>query len=135
LHTAFDPSLPPVRGDRAQLTQVFLNLVKNALDALGTQGELGVSTRFDTRFHVRRGSGRARFVAILIEDTGPGIPEDHQAQLFSPFFTTKTRGTGLGLAVCHRIVTEHGGTITYETRPTGGASFRVTLRVSEDEDQ
>jgi two-component system, NtrC family, nitrogen regulation sensor histidine kinase GlnL len=133
LRTVFDPSLPAVHGDRAQLTQVFLNLVKNALEALGGTGELCVSTLFDTRFHVRRGSGRGRFLSVLIEDTGPGIAEDHQAQLFSPFFSTKARGTGLGLALCHRIVTEHGGTIAYETRPAGGASFRVTLRVSEDE--
>jgi two-component system nitrogen regulation sensor histidine kinase GlnL len=117
LRTAFDPSLPPVRGDRAQLTQVFLNLVKNALEA---------------RFHIRRRSGRGRFLAVLIEDTGPGIPEEHQAQLFSPFFSTKARGTGLGLALCHRIVSEHRGTIGYEPRAARGARFRVTLPVSQD---
>lgn len=133
LRTAFDPSLPSVHGDRAQLTQVFLNLVKNALEALGGHGELSVSTVFDTRFHVRRSSGRGRFLSVLVADTGPGIPEEHQAQLFSPFFSTKAQGSGLGLAVCHRIVTEHGGTIAYEPRPDGGASFRVALRVCENE--
>ena len=69
---------------------------------------------------------------MLIEDTGPGISAEHQAQLFSPFFSTKAHGTGLGLALCHRIVTEHGGTITYEPRAGGGSSFRVTLPVSEE---
>ena len=132
LRTAFDPSLPPVRGDRAQLTQVFLNLVKNALEALGGTGELLLSTRLEARFHIRRRSGRGRFLSVLIEDTGPGISAEHQAQLFSPFFSTKAHGTGLGLALCHRIVTEHGGTIGYEPRPASGARFRVTLPVSQD---
>src|SRR5439155_2216293 len=93
LRTAFDPSLPAVRGDRAQLTQVFLNLVKNAIDALGGDGELAVSTKLEARFHIRRRSGRARFLSVLIEDNGPGISEDHQAPLFSPFFSTRARGT------------------------------------------
>jgi two-component system nitrogen regulation sensor histidine kinase GlnL len=132
LRTAFDPSLPDVQGDRAQLTQVFLNLVKNAIEALDGGGELTVSTRIETRFHIRRGSGRGRFLSVLIEDSGPGIPDDHQTQLFSPFFSTKPRGSGLGLAVCHRIVNEHGGAIAYEARPGGGSCFRVTLPVREE---
>lgn len=132
VRTAFDPSLPAVHGDPAQLTQVFLNLVKNALEALGGAGTLGLSTRLEAAFHIRRGSGRGRFLSVLVEDSGPGIPAEHQAQLFSPFFSTKAQGTGLGLALCHRIVTEHGGTIAHEPRPTGGAGFRVTLPVSEE---
>jgi two-component system nitrogen regulation sensor histidine kinase GlnL len=131
LRTAFDPSLPPVLGDRAQLTQVFLNLVKNAVEALRGSGELAVSTRLEARFHIRRLSGRGRFLSVLVEDSGPGIPEEHQRQLFSPFFSTKLRGTGLGLALCHRIITEHAGTIAYEPRRAGGACFRVTLPVGE----
>lgn len=133
LRTVFDPSLPPVSGDRAQLTQVFLNLVRNALDALGGTGSLVVATRIESRFHIRRGTGRGRFLSVTIEDSGPGIPEADQAQLFSPFFTTKAQGTGLGLAVCHRIVTQHGGTIAYDARPRGGAAFVVTLPVCEDD--
>lgn len=132
LRTAFDPSLPAVRGDRAQLTQVFLNLVKNAVEASGGTGEIALATRLDARFHIRRGSGRERSLSVLVEDSGPGISDEHQAQLFSPFFSTKPRGSGLGLAVCHRIVTQHGGTITYEPRAGGGSSFRVTLPVSEE---
>jgi two-component system nitrogen regulation sensor histidine kinase GlnL len=132
LRTAFDPSLPAVRGDRAQLTQVFLNLVRNALEALGGTGELAIVTRIEARFRVRRGSERGRLLSVVVQDSGPGVPEQHQAHLFSPFFSTKARGSGLGLAVCHRIVTEHGGTIAYEPRAGGGAGFRVTLPVSED---
>jgi two-component system nitrogen regulation sensor histidine kinase GlnL len=132
LRTAFDPSLPPVRGDRAQLTQVFLNLVRNAVEAMGGEGEISVSTRMESAFHIRRESGRGRFLSVLIADTGPGIPLDHQANLFSPFFSTKARGSGLGLAICHRIVSEHGGTIGYDGSAGGGAGFRVTLPVCED---
>ena len=133
LRTAFDPSLPAVQGDRAQLTQVFLNLVKNALEALGGAGELVIATRIETRFLVRRRGARAHFLTVLIEDSGPGVPEGDQTQLFAPFFSTKPRGSGLGLAVCHRIVTEHGGTIAYEGRAPRGAAFRVSLPVSEDD--
>jgi two-component system nitrogen regulation sensor histidine kinase GlnL len=130
LTTAFDPSLPTVLGDPAQLTQVFLNLVKNSVEALGGRGALVVSTRIETRYRIQRGAARGRFLSVQIEDDGPGISEADQAQLFSPFFTTKLRGTGLGLAVCHRIVSEHGGTITYEPGRRAGASFRVTLPVN-----
>ena len=131
LRTSFDPSLPPVHGDRAQLTQVFLNLVRNAVEALDGHGELHLVTRFESRFHVRRGPGRGRFLQVAVEDGGPGVADADRAHLFSPFFTTKTRGSGLGLAVCHRIVSRHGGTITHEPRPGGGAIFVVTLPVSE----
>jgi two-component system nitrogen regulation sensor histidine kinase GlnL len=131
LRTAFDPSLPAVDGDRAQLMQVFLNLVKNALEALGGRGELAVSTRLEAAFRIRRSGTRGRFLSVLVEDTGPGISEDDQTRLFSPFFSTKPRGSGLGLALCHRIVTQHGGTITHEPRRGGGTCFRVTLPVSE----
>ncbi len=133
LRTVFDPSLPAVLGDRAQLTQVFLNLVKNALEALAGTGELALSTSIEIRYRVRRGGARGRFLSVLIEDDGPGVAEADQSQLFSPFFSTKPRGTGLGLAVCHRIVSEHGGTITHEGRAPRGAAFRVTLPATEDD--
>ena len=106
--------------------------MKTAHEALGGTGELLLSTHFDARFHIRRRSGRGRFLSVLIEDSGTGIAEEHQAHLFSPFFSTKARGTGLGLALCHRIVSEHGGTIGYEPRPVRGARFRVALPVSQD---
>jgi two-component system nitrogen regulation sensor histidine kinase GlnL len=133
LRVEFDPSLPAVLGDRAQLTQVFLNLVKNAVEAMDGTGTLQISTRIETRFHIRQASGRRHFLSVFVDDTGPGIPEAALPDLFAPFFTTKPRGTGLGLAICHRIVSEHGGTIAYEPRPAGGARFRVTLPVSEDD--
>ncbi len=130
LTTEFDPSLPPVRGDAAQLTQVFLNLVKNATESLQGRGRLVVATRLETAFHVRGLAGRRHYLSVTIADDGPGVAADDRDRLFSPFFTTKPRGSGLGLATCHRIVSEHGGTIVYEPRPGGGATFRVRLPIT-----
>jgi two-component system nitrogen regulation sensor histidine kinase GlnL len=101
---------------------------------MGGTGDLVVSTRIETRFHIRRGTARGQFLSVVVQDSGPGISEEDQARLFSPFFSTKASGTGLGLALCHRIVLEHGGTIGYEPAPRGGARFRVTLPVSEEDD-
>jgi two-component system nitrogen regulation sensor histidine kinase GlnL len=130
----FDPSLPPVVGDAAQLQQVFLNLVKNAAEALGGRGTITIATRMDAGYRIRRDGGRSRYLAVTVSDTGPGIPEAHLSRIFAPFFSTKSRGSGLGLALCQRIVTQHGGTLVYDTAPDGGARFRVTLPVSDTHD-
>ena len=127
----FDPSLPPIHGDRAQLMQVFLNLVKNAFQAMANAGTLTVTTRLETDFHIR-GQDRAtnRFIWVDIADQGGGITEEDLPQIFSPFFTTKTSGTGLGLATCYRIVKEHGGTIRVESIEGQGSIFKVSLMVA-----
>lgn len=135
LSLEFDPSLPAVPGDAAQLTQVFLNLVRNAVEALQGRGRLSVSTRLETAFHVRLSAGRRRYLTVVVADDGPGVPAESRDRLFSPFFTTKPRGTGLGLAACHRIVAEHGGTIAHEPRPGGGALFRVRLPILESHER
>ena len=128
----FDPSLPPIRGDRNQLTQVFLNIVKNALQAMSGSGDLAVTTRMETDFHIREpGKERDKFIWVDIKDNGPGISEENLPHIFSPFFTTKNHGTGLGLAVCHRIVKEHGGMIRVESRMNGGTTFKVSLPVAQ----
>ena len=131
LKKRFDPSLPPIRGDRAQLTQVFLNLVKNALQAMSGGGPLTVTTRVETDFHIRgQGSDRSRLIWVDIEDEGVGIKEEDLPNIFSPFFTTKNTGTGLGLAVCYRIVKEHGGLIRVESVEGKGTTFRISLVVA-----
>jgi two-component system nitrogen regulation sensor histidine kinase GlnL len=128
----FDPSLPPVRADRAQLTQVFLNLVKNAVQAMLQSGTLTVATRLETDFRIRgRGPGSQRLIWIDIADEGAGIREEDLPHIFSPFFTTKTNGTGLGLATCYRIIKEHGGTIRVESIEGKGSIFRVSLMVAD----
>jgi two-component system nitrogen regulation sensor histidine kinase GlnL len=127
----FDPSLPPIRGDREQLTQVFLNLVKNAFQAMPRGGFLTVATRLETDFHIRgQGTDRSRWIWVDIEDEGVGIKEEDLPHIFSPFFTTKNNGTGLGLAACYRIVKEHGGLIRVESIEGKGTTFRISLVVA-----
>jgi two-component system, NtrC family, nitrogen regulation sensor histidine kinase GlnL len=138
--THFDPSLPVVSGDEAQLAQVFRNLIKNGLQALvGCRGGmLTISTRMATDFHLvrleeqpgRKAARRGRFLSIDFADNGPGIPPERLPHLFTPFFTTKSRGTGLGLAVSQRIIAQHGGTIRVESTPGQGALFHVYLPVT-----
>ena len=127
----FDPSLPPIRGDRARLTQVFLNLVKNAFQAM-ERGALAVTTRVETDYHVReQGTAPNRFIWVDLADEGMGIREEDLPHIFSPFFTTKNNGTGLGLATCYRIIKEHGGTIRVESTEGKGSTFKVSLVVAD----
>ena len=135
IHRFFDPSLPEVRGDPDALTQLVLNLVQNGLQAVatvpaGSTREIRLTTRVETDYHLSsvdaRHRSRGRLLRVDVEDNGPGIPSEIQANLFSPFVTTKPKGTGLGLAICQRIVTDHGGTIRFESGP-GRTSFRVVL--------
>ncbi len=128
----FDPSIPPVRGDRAQLIQVFLNLIKNAIEAMNGSGCLTVTTRVETDYHIRGPeSDGGKFIRVDIEDDGPGIEKEHLSHIFAPFFTTKSNGTGLGLATCHRIIKEHGGLIRVETCEGEGSAFRVSLVMAD----
>ncbi len=127
----FDPSLPDVLADEAQLRQVFLNLVKNALEAMGRAGTLTVTTRIETDFHVRHAArDLGQFLSVDVEDTGPGIAVEDCERVFAPFFTTKTSGTGLGLAVSERLVAQHGGTIAIESELGRGTRVRVRLPVA-----
>jgi two-component system nitrogen regulation sensor histidine kinase GlnL len=128
IERAFDPSLPPILGDRTKLIQVFLNLVKNAFQAMAGKGCLTLTTRVETDFSVRtRSRQKAKLARIDIADDGPGIEPGDLPHIFSPFFTTKQSGTGLGLAVCHHVITEHGGSIRVESQPGRGTVFKVLL--------
>ncbi|HEX6438499.1 MAG TPA: ATP-binding protein [Candidatus Binatia bacterium] len=128
----FDPSLPPIRGDRNRLTQVFLNLVKNGYQAMNGSGTLTITTRLETDRHVRgQGAERSRFIWVEIADQGSGIKEEDLPYIFSPFFTTKNSGTGLGLAVCYWIIREHGGIIRVESFAGKGSTFKVSLVVAD----
>jgi two-component system nitrogen regulation sensor histidine kinase GlnL len=128
----FDPSLPPIRGDRAQLTQVFLNLVKNAFQAMQGTGTLTITTRLETDFHIRgQGTARNRFIWVDVADEGTGINEEDLPHIFSPYFTTKNGGTGLGLAICYRIIKEHGGLIRVDSLKGIGTNFKVSLMVAD----
>ncbi len=127
---AIDPSLPDARGEEAQLTQVFLNLTKNALEAMPKRGVLTITTRMETDFHILRPTVPGKFLRVEFADTGPGIPAEKLERVFEPFFTTKPRGTGLGLAICQRIIAAHGGDIRVDNRQEGGARVTVTLPIA-----
>jgi nitrogen fixation/metabolism regulation signal transduction histidine kinase len=114
-----DPALPPALADRDQLTQVLLNLVENAREAVSSQASGG-----RIRVRTRAVDGR---VELEVADDGPGIAEAARARLFTPYFTTKAKGTGLGLAIVHRIVSDHGGEIRVGGAPGAGAVFTVSL--------
>ena len=130
----YDPSLPPVAGNRDQLIQVFLNLVKNAAEALERtpKPEIRFSTAFrpGIRISVQGVSERISLpIEIVIEDNGPGVPPDMVPILFDPFVTTKANGSGLGLALVAKIIGDHGGVVDMDSRP-GRTRFRILLPVA-----
>jgi two-component system nitrogen regulation sensor histidine kinase GlnL len=132
----YDPSLPPVYGNRDALIQAFLNLVKNATEAAPTPGgEIQISTAYrhgvrlavsgtDTRLHLP--------LVVEIADNGSGIPEDLRPHLFDPFVTTKHNGTGLGLALVAKVIGDHGGVIEFESEPRRTV-FRMFLPMATSE--
>lgn len=112
------PDLPPLVGVRDQLVQVFLNLILNAIDAIDRDGKIELEVQ-------RLPTG----VEVIIRDTGCGISADQAERLFQPYVTTKKHGTGLGLFVTRRLVTDHGGVVSFESRPGEGTTFRVRLPI------
>jgi two-component system nitrogen regulation sensor histidine kinase GlnL len=125
----FDPSLPFVSGDEEKLTQVILNLVRNALDALAgrPRPQLVLETAVASQ-RVRTVSGRTLPLArVSVKDNGPGIPEAMLPRLFTPFATSKPHGTGLGLAISRRIIDAHGGRIEVRNRSAGGCEASLYL--------
>jgi signal transduction histidine kinase len=112
----YDPQVECMNADPPQMWQVILNLVRNAREAMPQGGEIKV--------HTRREGGE---IEISVSDTGSGIEEEHLSQLFTPFFTTKAEGTGLGLALSQQIVAEHGGRIECRSTPGAGTTFSILL--------
>ena len=119
-----DPGLPLIPADRAQLQQVLLNLLNNALDAAGQNGKLLIATDRD-----------GAFAQVRVTDSGPGVPPEVGERVFDPFFTTKApgQGTGLGLSISHSIMEKMGGTLTFESPPGQGATFIASLPTAGSE--
>ncbi|MBM3481036.1 MAG: PAS domain-containing protein [Alphaproteobacteria bacterium] len=128
----YDPSLPPVFGNRDQLVQVFLNLVKNAAEACPATGaEITLATAYQHGIRLAVPGSDAPMslpLVVGVHDNGEGIPEDLRPHLFDAFVTTKTNGTGLGLALVAKIIGDHGGVIEFDSQPRRTV-FRVRLPI------
>jgi len=130
IHQEYDPSLPPVWGNRDQLVQILLNLVKNAAEAVdGREGEIHLVTAYHHGVRIAVPGSLERMhlpLQVSVRDNGPGIPEEIRANLFEPFVTTKRGGQGLGLALVAKLVTDQGALVECDSRP-GRTSFRLSL--------
>ena len=124
----FGDDLPKVWIDREQMKQVFMNLILNAIQAMQEGGSISISTRAVSR---NSAEPSGEFVQVEVRDTGIGIPEENVQHIFDPFFTSKDEGSGLGLAVSHQIVQEHGGFVTVESTVGKGTAFFVHVPVGK----
>jgi two-component system sensor histidine kinase HydH len=111
-----DPQLPRLEADPNQMKQVLLNILKNALEAVDSGDEI-----------ILKSGVEDGYIWFSVKDNGPGIPPEVLEKIFDPFFTTKEKGTGLGLAVIHKIITDHQGTVAVESEPGKGATVTVKL--------
>jgi two-component system nitrogen regulation sensor histidine kinase GlnL len=129
----YDPSLPPILADEDRILQVFHNLVRNAVEAMTAGGRLTLVTRLSMNplfTKVDLGQGQRSMAEIQVIDDGQGIPDATRARLFTPFFTTKETGLGLGLALCHRIIEEHRGGIQIASEPGRGTAVSCFLPIA-----
>lgn len=132
LSREYDPSLPDVIGNQDQIMQVFLNIVRNAVEAMPGGGKLTVVTRMSDLFTSVQADGKKhRLMVAKVADSGEGIKTEHLQDIFAPFFTTKDRGVGLGLALSYQIVQEHLGTMRVESQEGAGTTFSVYLPLAE----
>ncbi|HSF04780.1 MAG TPA: ATP-binding protein [Methylomirabilota bacterium] len=126
--------VPPIQADEEALYQAFVNVVSNAVEAMGPGGRLTLRLGWHDGTELRAGRSRLfnRRVRIEVSDTGIGIAPSDAERVFNPFFTTRDGGTGLGLALTHKIVDDHSGTIDFQSRPGAGTTFRITLPVAAE---
>ena len=144
----YSESLPEISGDPELLQQVFLNIILNGVQAMPDGGVLSIKTSSvrvpeyvlhrvgppeEGEHLMAEGDTMADAVVVKITDTGKGITPDNLAKIFNPFFTTRQQGTGLGLSITQKIIEQHGGGITVESRQGEGTSFTIHLPVGRGE--
>ena len=122
----YESNLPLVNVDREQIKQVFLNILLNSIEATPERGEITVKTRSFVK------PGGEHYIQIEFTDTGHGIPAEHLEDIFTPFFTTKQKGSGLGLSISHQIIQDHRGYIDVESELNKGTSFFVNLPLNQE---
>src|SRR5262249_31903676 len=123
VQTKFNEELPEVIGDQIQLQQVILNLIRNAVEAMGSVPE---SARI---LHLKTEIEDSQHILITVHDSGPGIDPKDAERIFERFFTTKSQGMGMGFAICRSIIEAHDGRLWGETGVNQGALFRISLRI------
>jgi len=131
LQKTYDLSLPKVMGDEGKLLQVFLNIIKNAIEAMKKGGGLTVLTGV-SREYVRKKGKSKRWAVVSIKDTGEGIPSEDIPKIFLPFYTKKKHGTGIGLALSRKIIHDHNGFIKVESQPDKGTTFNIYIPFGMD---
>jgi two-component system nitrogen regulation sensor histidine kinase GlnL len=123
-----DPSIPPIQGDENLLTRLFLNLIKNAREAISNGGEVSIETRISSSYHMTSPGRRSSpMVDITISDSGCGINPEEMERIFTPYFTTKSKGSGLGLAISQKIIEDHHGLLKIKSSPGEGTTMTVSL--------
>lgn len=127
----YDTSAPLVKGDKEQMIQIVLNIVRNAAQAMKGQGRLTLTTRIARQVTLARKRYKHALI-VQINDTGPGIPEDMREKIFYPLVSGREGGSGLGLTLAQTFVTQHGGTITFESQP-GNTTFTIQLPIQNSE--
>ncbi len=125
----YSSNLPPITIDREQIKQVFLKILLNSIEATPERGEITVKTRSFEK------PGGEPYIQLEVTDTGRGIPAEHLEDIFTPFFTTKQKGSGLGLSISHQIIQDHGGYIDVESELNKGTSFFVNLPLYQEHPQ
>ena len=125
---SLDPSIPPVLGDEHLLTRLFLNLIKNAREAIAGQGRVEIESKISAEYHMTTPGNRpSPLVVVRVSDTGCGIPADELERIFTPYYTTKNTGSGLGLAICQKIVEDHRGFLKLTSTPGEGTEVSIWL--------
>ncbi len=119
----FDVALPPIRGDENSIKQVFINIIKNAVQAVDKDGEIIIHSKWVSDYKIKSNSA----IMVSVADNGPGIPGDDLEHVFTPFFSTKSGGTGLGLFISNQIISKHGGAIFVESEVGIGSEFKIYL--------